>query len=77
MDEKDWRATYAELLNQIHEMQRQLARAQAEATVIRERAAVEREKLQSVRTERRNVGRLAAPNDDTEFAAYRTRRKKR
>ena len=77
MNEKDWRATYAELLKQIHEMQRQLARVQAEATVIRERAAAGREKLRSVRTERRNIARLPESNDDTEFAAYRNRRKKR
>ena len=76
MDENDWRATYAELLKQIHEMQRQLARAQAEANVIRERAAAGHEKLQSIRTERRKLGRLAESNDSTEFATYRNRRKK-
>jgi len=75
--DKDWRATYAELLKQIDQMQRQLAHAQAEAAVIRERAAMERTKLQSVRTERRTIGRLADAKDDSEFAAYRRRRKRR
>jgi len=58
MADPEWRATYAALLKQIRDMQRQLARVQAEASEVRERAAAESEKLKAVRTERRATARF-------------------
>jgi hypothetical protein len=77
VDDKNWRTTYADLLRQIRTMQRQLTRAQEEAKIVRDRAAAERKRLQSIRTERRSIGRLAKPSGTSEFVAYRNRRKKR
>jgi uncharacterized protein (DUF3084 family) len=76
VDDKDWRATYADLLKQIRAMQRQLARAQEEAKIVREHAAHERARLKSVRTERRAVDRYSNTTTPSEFATYRNRRKK-
>jgi len=70
-----WHATYAALLKQIRDMQRQLARAEAEARVFRDRAATEREKLRSIRPERRLTGRFGGSEISEERA--RKRRKKR
>jgi hypothetical protein len=77
VDEKDWRSTYAQLLKQLREMRRQLARVQTEAHVVRHKAALEREKLKSVRTERRATGRFTTVTEPDKFIAYRKRRKKR
>ena len=74
MADPEWRATYAALLKQIREMQRQLARVQAEASEVRERAAAETEKLKAVRTERRATARFEKSGDGGEAVSRRRRR---
>ena len=76
MAEDDWRAMYASLLKQIRAMQRQLARAEGEARVFRERARIEGEKFQSIRTERRARGRMSKPATAQEPLARRNRKKR-
>jgi hypothetical protein len=74
VDEKDWRATYTQLLRQIRDMQRQLARAQEEARVVRQKTAMEREKLKSVQFERRTTARFKKITEPEEFIKRRKKR---
>ena len=74
VDEKNWRTTYTQLLKQLQEMRRQLARAQDETRELRERTVREREKLKAVRTERRSVARFTKGGEPEDFIRRRKKR---
>ena len=74
VDERDWRTTYTQLLKQLQEMRRQLARAQDETRELRERTAREREKLEAVRIERRTVARFTEGGEPEDFMRRRKKR---
>jgi hypothetical protein len=60
----------------MRQMKRQLGRAQAEAQVVRDRAAAEHKKLQDIRPERRATGRFNQSPPDSEFPELRRRKKR-
>jgi septal ring factor EnvC (AmiA/AmiB activator) len=77
VDDERWRTGYTKLLKQIRGMQRDLTRVQEEARAVRDRVASEREKLRSVRLERRASGRFTKVTELDDVAAHRKRRRKR
>ncbi len=76
MADAEWRAAYLKLLKQMRQMKRQLGRAEAEARIVRDRAAAERKRFHDIRTERRATGRFDQSSADSAFQESRRRKKR-